>query len=201
MLRRLKDDSGASVTIYGIFLATIIMTLGSFIIDLSKWIYTKNMLHSYAQQSVHLAIKEQDSLGGLKPTSAEKFVQEYINYRGLEGKQRPANYGTVEWSNKGCENHNGGGYPRITMRYISNREIGTDGNKTITLESTRGNNPDITKTQRDNFHTQGYKGFTAEITDVVRNEYSLANALGFGCVEVSFSASSIASARVDHTTK
>lgn len=211
-LNRTKEDSGLSVTLYSMLIVSITLVAGMFIVGFSRLIYQQNLLAQYAQSAVHVAIKEQSSLGGLKAESATRFIREYMNYKtedSIVGTASPPRKQT-DWTDPrtrggadnigNCANiSNPEEYPKIKLTYTSDRSLGSGINSLVSSTFTGGNITQVEDWIRLNestiFNNQ-YKGLTVEIQDLVKNDLGLLTSTD-QCRVTTINASSISTSRVD----
>ena len=80
--KRLHSDSGGAMTIFMIAGVFLVLVLGMFIIDITKNRYMKNFYDNATQRATTVAVKEQNTVGGLTAKSVKKFIVEYYGLRG-----------------------------------------------------------------------------------------------------------------------
>lgn len=84
--KKIKSDSGASITIMGFALILLILLCGIMIIDVSKNVYLSSILTRNVQMAAQTSIKQQLGNGALKLTSVNNAISEYVKLRnGEEG--------------------------------------------------------------------------------------------------------------------
>ena len=191
MIKRFKEDKGASVTLFGLAILVLILLLATFIVDFSKTMYIKNLYSMYAQKSTQTAIKQQDSIGGLLPSSAEVVVSEYMALR--NGRSDDNIYNTQEARNV-VRNGNSctlkGNYPHFTIKYDTLRDVGAS---SASYSSQGGTVPFISDAPA--FYQKQYKAVEVQITDVTDNYFG--GIFGRKCQELHITVSAITSGHYD----
>lgn len=118
--------------IVGVFLVLI---LGMFIIDITKNRYMKNFYDNATQRATTVAVKEQNTVGGLTTKSVKKFIVEYYGLRGTpvfepsvsSSLSTKESYGTSDskaFRPLGCDVDT----PKIKIKFDTGRGIGSKEN-------------------------------------------------------------------------
>lgn len=183
MKKRLNEEKAGTVTILGMSIIILSLLIGVFVADFIKALYIKNLYNSFAQKAAQTAIKQQDSIGGLKPESAQAFVVEYMTQRGGGG-----NTGDTQAHRTHCELT--GNYPKIKLQYDTTRQIGAN---SPVFSSDNGNVPSMPSAF--NFYQNQYRVIQAEITDVTDNYFF--SIFGEPCAEIHITVSAIATTHYD----
>lgn len=183
MIKRIKNDRGDSTMILGLSTLILVLLLSIFIVDYAKNIYIKNLYVSFAQKAAYTAVKEQDAIGGLAPSSADKLVSEYMTNR-----NRGHNTSDTAAHRTSCELS--GSYPKISISYGKTRKVGSE---STTYSSINGQVPYIPN--KNNFFMNKYKAIQVQITDVTDNYF--AGIFGRPCSELTITTSAIATSQHD----
>ena len=184
---KLTSDRGDSTIILGLASIILVIFMAIFIVDIAKSIYIKNIYVGFAQKATLAAVKEQDAIGGLSYTSAEKLINEYMTNRTGGG-----NTGDTQAHRSNCELS--GNYPKITITYDKTRQIGSSSKK---YYSENGNIPNIPNSNK--FFLNKYKAIQVDIVDVTDNYFS--GIFGRPCSEMNITTSAIATNHFDAEEK
>lgn len=80
--KRLKDDKGNAILIWGLMGVVIILLIAGFVVDLSKNFYLSHEYNNMANTAVMAGIRKQDGRGSLDPGPATyTAVSEYLKER------------------------------------------------------------------------------------------------------------------------
>lgn len=183
-MKKFKSNNGNSVFILGMSMVALILLLGIFIVDVGKAMYIKNLYSSYARKAVQLGIKYQDSIGGLKPESAEAVVKEYYTQKTANGRNNTNEAVYSTHCNKLA------GYPKIRIKYDNKRA--KDASSAI-YSSENYSSPYIA--DRHSFFRKQYNTIEVEIIDVTDNYFF--SMFGVPCAKMNIKASGIATTSFD----
>ena len=131
--KRLHSDSGGAMSIFMIAGVFLVVVLGMFIIDVTKNRYMKNFYDNATQRATTVAVKEQNTVGGLTAKSVKKFIVEYYGLRGTpvfdasvsSPLSTNESYGTSDskaFRPLGCDVDT----PKIKIKFDKGRRIGSD---------------------------------------------------------------------------
>lgn len=179
----IKSDRGEGVTIMGLASLLLLLLLSIFIVDFTKTMYIKNLYTSFAQKAAQTAIKSQDAIGGLLPTSANSIVTEYMTQRSGGG-----NTADAQSHRSSCEIN--GNYPRITISYDNSRQVGSS---SVSYSSTNGQIPHLLDANQ--FYKKQYNTIQIDVVDVTDNYFF--GIFGQPCAEVNVTASAITTSHFD----
>lgn len=189
-LKRLKKDNGAAVTILGVACIAVILLVAVFIVDFTKARYVSNLYKGYAQTATQTAIREQDGIGGLKPSSVQVLIDEYMLQR--KGADK---YNTLEDNSsftKICMNkYDGGGFPRIKITFDTDRGKGAKGS--LSVSSRGGVVPSVPSAVT--FYKNKYKTIQVDIEDVTYMPFN--DIFGEPCQIIQITKSAITSGHFD----
>lgn len=183
-MKKFKSNNGNSVFILGMSLIALVLLLGIFIVDVGKAMYVKNLYSSYARKAVQLGVKYQDSIGGLKPESAEAVIREYYTQKTANGRN---NTNESVYSTH-CSRL--AGYPKIRIKYDNKRA--KDASSAI-YSSENYRAPYIA--DRNSFFRKQYNTIEVEIIDVTDNYFF--SMFGVPCAKMNIKASGIATTSFD----
>lgn len=133
--KRLHSDSGGAMSIFMIAGVFLVLILGMFIIDITKNRYMKNFYDNATQRATTVAVKEQNTVGGLTTKSVKKFIVEYYGLRGTpvfepsvsSSLSTKESYGTSDskaFRPLGCDVDT----PKIKIKFDTGRGIGSKEN-------------------------------------------------------------------------
>lgn len=131
--KRLHSDSGGAMSIFMIAGVFLVLFVGMFIIDITKNRYMKNFYDNATQRATTVAVKEQNTVGGLTAKSVKKFIVEYYGLRGTpvfepsvsSSLSTQESYGTSDskaFRPLGCDVDT----PKIKIKFDKGRRIGSD---------------------------------------------------------------------------
>lgn len=186
--KRASSNGAANITIFGIFALVLIMLLAGFMVDLSKSVYVGNLYRDYARKAAQTAIKDQNLVGGLNGTAANKFIMEYMIQRHPEIDPVGATQEANAMRSK-CEVT--GNYPVIRIQFDTERRVGASPNSTV-LTSYGGNKIPINNA---NYYDKDYQAIDVEVLDVTDNFFL--GMFGKHCQEIKIKTSAIASTAYD----
>ena len=166
----------------GVFL---VLVLGMFIIDITKNRYMKNFYDNATQRATTVAVKEQNTVGGLTAKSVKKFIVEYYGLRGTPVFEPSVSsplstnesYGTSDskaFRPLGCDVD----VPKIKIKFDTGRGIGSKENLVLEVPPIKQNlqviHNGVQKSLNDKslerLISQGqYKVLSAEVEDTSGN--------------------------------
>lgn len=191
LLKKIRSDDGASVTIFGIGLFLVLILMGIFMIDIGKNVYFKQTQYRNTQSAAQTAVKTQNSIGGLKPEAVNSAIKEYMTLRsGKDGSTNSA-------FQSRCQIR--GSYPRITILLDEKRGAGNESR--LKYYSSNGSLMSFTVANLSEFNNvvRNYgqmKVIDIEVTDVVDNY--MMGIIGMPCSEITTRASAISSSAFDN---
>lgn len=189
--KRIKDESSASMTILGICALVLLFFFGIFMTDITKNVYLVRQYQVAAQKSTQNAVKDQNAYGGLKPSAAQKALDEYKIQTSLDDTDEYETGRSIGAFSKNCRPL--GDYPKITVYFDTGRH-GRGGK----VEYTSKNFSDMPKGSEQEFIKKNYRILGMEVVDAVDNMFTGIFTFNEGsCKEVHLSASSIASSSYD----
>lgn len=190
LLKKIRSNDGASVTIFGMGLFLVVVLMGIFMIDIGKNVYYRQTQYRNTQNAAQTAIKTQNSIGGLKIQAVNSAIKEYMTLRsGEDGSTNSA------FSSR-CQI--GGSYPRITILLDEKRGAGNESR--LKYYSSNGSPMSFTVANLSEFNNvvRNYgqmKVIDIEVTDVVDNY--MMGMIGMPCSEITTRASAISSSLFD----
>lgn len=186
MLKKIKSDKGATMSIIYIALFGMILFLAIFIVDYMKMYYIKSLMRRNAQTATQTAIKEQNRIGGLKPSAVEKVVEEYMKQRNGNGQIKQTR--EVSAFTRNCDVNNE--YPKITVTLDSRRAVAS---KSMPYYSEHGAKPSIP--DAGTFYAKKYVVVQTEIEDIVYRDFG--SVFGNHCQLVKMVSSAITTGHFD----
>lgn len=180
--KRIKNDSAFSITILIIFVMAILAILAFLVIDGTKNQESKEEFQRAAQVAVQTAIKQQNTIGGLKAESAKAAIEEYKSQ--------------TEKGNAFVENcrakHD---YPRFTISY--GRDRGNTNNQIFWQNFKASDKYVFSPSTKVTFDKENFTTITLEVQDVIDQILPGANPDDAGCQIATVRASAISSSAVD----
>ena len=191
LLKKIRSNDGASVTIFGIGLFLVVVLMGIFMIDIGKNVYFRQTQYRNTQNAAQTAIKTQNSIGGLKMQAVNSAIKEYMTLRNGEGGSTNSAFQSR------CQIE--GDYPRITI--LLDEKRGAGNKSRLKYYSTNGNTLTfgVYNLSEYNNVVRNYgqmKVLDIEVTDVVDNY--MMGMIGMPCSEITTRASAISSSVFDN---
>lgn len=154
MIEKIKNNKAAAVTILGMATITILLLFAIILIDIGKVREFRNISFNSLQMAAQRGIMEQNSVGGLKPSSATFAVEEYT-------EQTKIGFGAYRGK---C------GTPEFRFKFDKGRHLGLSGvsSKEYTLATLPADN-DL------KFAKQKYDTLTIQVKDVTGNFFNFFN--------------------------
>lgn len=107
--KKVVADNGATVTIFALLMLALVMLIAGLVMDITRTQIVAVNMDNNAQQATQLAIRSQNSVGGLNEKAGEVAVKEYLRLRanneGLRGTSCDSTYN----------------YPQITVAFDTQR--------------------------------------------------------------------------------
>lgn len=191
LLKKIRSNDGASVTIFGMGLFLVVVLMGIFMIDIGKNVYFRQTQYRNTQNAAQTAIKTQNSIGGLKMEAANSAIKEYMTLRNGGGGSTNSAFQSR------CRIE--GYYPRITILLDEKRGAGNQSR--LKYYSTNGNTLTFRVYNLSEYNNvvRNYgqmKVLDIEVTDVVDNY--MMGMIGMPCSEITTRASAISSSLFDN---
>lgn len=190
LLKKIRSNDGASVTIFGMGLFLVVVLMGIFMIDIGKNVYFRQTQYRNTQNAAQTAIKTQNSIGGLKIEAVNSAIKEYMTLRGgKDGSTNSAFQSRCQIS---------GSYPQITI--LLDEKRGAGNKSRLKYYSSNGSTMSFTVANLSEFNNvvRNYgqmKVIDIEVTDVVDNY--MMGMIGMPCSEITTRASAISSSLFD----
>lgn len=190
LLKKIRSNDGASVTIFGMGLFLVVVLMGIFMIDIGKNVYFRQTQYRNTQNAAQTAIKTQNSIGGLKIEAVNSAIKEYMTLRsGKDGSTNSAFQSRCRIS---------GSYPRITI--LLDEKRGAGNKSRLKYYRSNGSPMSFTVANLSEFNNvvRNYgqmKVIDIEVTDVVDNY--MMGMIGMPCSEITTRASAISSSLFD----
>lgn len=189
--KRLKDESSASLTYIGICAIVLLIFLGIFLVDITKDVYIVRQYQVAAQKATQVGIKEQNAYGGLKPSAAQKALDEYKIQTSLKDSDQYKVGRNIGAFSKNCRPQ--GDYPKVVVYFDTGRH-GRGGK----VEFSSNKFSQMPKGSEQEFIRKNYRILGMEVVDAVDNMFTGIFTYNKGsCKEIHLSASSIASSSYD----
>lgn len=172
-IKRLKSNEAGAMTIIGMATIIIMVIFAVVLIDIGKAREFRNISFNSLQMAAQRGIMEQNSVGGLKPSSATLAAEEYII-------QTKIGFGAYRGK---C------GAPEFKFKFDKGRHLGLSGvsSKEYTLKTLPADN-DL------NFAKQKYDTLTIQVKDVTGNFF---NFFGNPCTKITTEASATTTGAFD----
>lgn len=191
LLKKIRSNDGSSVTIFGMGLFLVVVLMGIFMIDIGKNVYFRQVQYRNTQTAVQTAIKNQNSVGGLKLEAVNSAIKEYTTLRnGNGGSSNTAFQSRCKIA---------GAYPKITIFLDDKR--GKSTKIRLKYSTYTGSTITFNTAERRYFalvvrNLGQMKSIEIQVTDVVDNY--MMGMIGMPCSEITTRASAISSSLFDN---
>lgn len=165
MIKRTKSDKGDGITVMGLFMIVVVLLVALLIVDVSKMVYIRNTYINHGQIAANTAIREQNGIGGLDITAANRAIQEYMLQRD------PQSFGVLATNETAafrrlCDT---GEFPRIEISFDTERRVGQS---TIGPRFVSYGGQLVTESNREEFFINEFRVIRLNITDVSDGDFS-----------------------------
>lgn len=201
-MKKLKEDTGVSVSILAIFILTFILITFLIGVDLIRILYAKNYYYEAARRAAETSIKQQNYIGGLTIESANRFRKEYLvqrNTKGFTNIQREdenflSNIIIKQTSDgafirAGCENKMSN-LPKMSIKFDTRRNLGVSPTDSSPAYIYTIHSADLPENMFPDFYKKKYKVINAEVTDYISAGF-------FGCMPIKVNVSAISTSVYD----
>ena len=184
---RLKSDTGASGSVMFLAIVMMVLLFSIMAVDVIKLIHIKTTLARMTQTATQTAIKQQDRIGGLKPTAAKAVVDEYMALR--NGTNKESQTSEIVPFVGPCDPNNE--YPKFYITFDNGRKVGSTSREYRSIGGLPPEIPDAVS-----FYQKQYTTVQVKVEDIIFNDFG--SIFGRQCSIVGMGSSAITTGHFDY---